>query len=81
MSEALNSNPMGKIDRRNMSFEICTSFAPSRRCVVRWRMRVPMAYVKHKFGLLHDSGGERTAKVRCQVTRNTGNLNERLLYR
>ena len=34
---------MGRIERTNMSLVICMSFAPSRRCVVRCKTRVPMA--------------------------------------
>lgn len=41
--DALKSRPMGRIDRRNSSLEMWTSFAPSRRLVVRWRIRVPIA--------------------------------------
>ena len=35
---------MGRMERINISFVRCTSFAPSRRCVVRSSTRVPTAY-------------------------------------
>jgi hypothetical protein len=41
---ALNRRPMGRIERTNMSLVIWTSFAPSKRQVVRCKTRVPMAY-------------------------------------
>ena len=41
---ALNRRPMGRIERTNMSLVIWTSFAPSKRWVVRCKTRVPMAY-------------------------------------
>lgn len=41
--EALNSRPIGRIERRNTSLETCTSFAPSSKCVVFCSTRVPMA--------------------------------------
>ena len=41
---ALNRRPMGRMERTNMSLVIWTSFAPSKRWVVRCKTRVPMAY-------------------------------------
>lgn len=43
MSDPLKSRPMGRILRRNMSLLMFTSFAPSTRCVVLCRTRVPIA--------------------------------------
>jgi hypothetical protein len=43
----LKSNPMGRMERMNMALDICTSLAPSRRLVVRWRTLVPIAYIVH----------------------------------
>ena len=40
---------MGRMERMNISFVRCTSFAPSRRCVVRSSTRVPTAYKERWF--------------------------------
>ena len=44
---------MGRMERMNISFVRCTSFAPSRRCVVRSSTRVPTAY-KEKWFRSHE---------------------------
>ena len=43
MRDALKRRPIGRMLRRNTSFDMLTSFTPSRRCVVFPSTRVPMA--------------------------------------
>jgi hypothetical protein len=39
----LKRSPIGRMERINISFVRCTSFVPSRRCVIRSSTRVPIA--------------------------------------
>lgn len=49
--------PIGRIDRMNISLDMWTSFVPSRRFVVRCRIRVPNACRRNHVSVISPRAG------------------------